>query len=109
MFCPTVGLRGKDYIRRDSVRKSEKVGSLILDEVRRKLALTRTKKYTQTYLCQCAAWTPTATSPLHSNLLPHHPCRLMLTPSSTHLLPLYFNPINSLQILVSWLSTLAAY
>ena len=51
MFCPTVGLRGKDYIRRDSVRKSEKVGSLILDEVRRKLALTRTKKYIQTYSC----------------------------------------------------------
>lgn len=48
-LCPLPCLRGKDLIRKDSIRNSEGAGSLAVDEFRKKWALTRTRKYTKTY------------------------------------------------------------
>lgn len=106
----TEGLGGKDLVRRDSVRKSEDTGNLVLDEVRKKQALTRTKKYTWMYLRQQKPGLPPPPSTLNSILFYHNPYRPIFTPESTHhLLPLHFNPTTNLQISVLWLSTLAAY
>lgn len=51
-LCPTTGLREKSLVRRDSVRKSGEAGSLVLDKVRKKQALTSTEKYAHIYLHQ---------------------------------------------------------
>ena len=88
-------------LEKDSIRKSEQAGSLVLDEVREKWAMTRTRFI----YASGKPGLPPPTLPSPVTCSPTTPRRLMLSLQSTHLLlPLHFNPTTNLQILVSWLS-----